>query len=157
MAHFHAWFKQEFNSVYEVSKSVPPIHLADGSFNARGMSLRQYLRQAKSLSTHLTFHHSLEERHIFPVLAEKMPQFDHAADGEHIKSHKGIHDGLDELDALILKWTENPSEYSPVEMRECLDGFREVLFRHLDEEVNDLKGENMKKYWTLEEMERIPM
>jgi hypothetical protein len=42
-------------------------------------------------------------------------------------------------------------------MRACLDGFREVLFTHLDEEVNDLRGENMKKYWTLEELEAIPM
>ena len=29
--------------------------------------------------------------------------------------------------------------------------------RHLDEEVDDLRGENMKKYWTLEEMDRIVM
>ena len=27
--------------------------------------------------------------------------------------------------------------------------------RHLDEEVNDLRGENMKKYWTLEEVEGL--
>ena len=35
--------------------------------------------------------------------------------------------------------------------------YRDVLMRHLDEEVNDLRGENMKKYWTLEEVERIPL
>lgn len=29
--------------------------------------------------------------------------------------------------------------------------------RHLDEEVEDLAGENMKKYWTLEELNEIPM
>lgn len=27
--------------------------------------------------------------------------------------------------------------------------------RHLDEEVADLQGENLRKYWTLEEVERI--
>lgn len=32
---------------------------------------------------------------------------------------------------------------------------REVLMRHLDEEVADLQGENLRKYWTLEEVERI--
>lgn len=42
-------------------------------------------------------------------------------------------------------------------MRACLDGFREVLFTHLDEEVKDLEGENLKKYFSLEELESIPM
>ena len=28
---------------------------------------------------------------------------------------------------------------------------------HLDEEVADLQPENLKKYWTLEELEKIPM
>ena len=32
---------------------------------------------------------------------------------------------------------------------------REVLMRHLDEEVADLQGENLKKYWTLEEVDKI--
>lgn len=29
--------------------------------------------------------------------------------------------------------------------------------RHLDEEVQDLSAENLKKYWTLEELDKIPM
>lgn len=35
--------------------------------------------------------------------------------------------------------------------------FRGVLMRHLDEEVKDLGAENMKKYWTLEEVDRMVM
>jgi hypothetical protein len=46
--------------------------------------------------------------------------------------------GLLNLEKLVEKWTEAPSTYSPTEMRECLDGFREILFHHLDEEVGDL-------------------
>ena len=85
--------------------------------------------------------------------------------------------GLDALSALIRKWSEEPSKYSPEEMRACLNSWREVLFKHLDQEVRglsascsggsvlnriyiqvqDLSGENMKKYWTLEELERIPI
>jgi hypothetical protein len=36
-----------------------------------------------------------EERHIFPILAKKMPQFKAGAreSGEHLKSHKAIHQG----------------------------------------------------------------
>jgi hypothetical protein len=55
-----------------------------------------------------------------------------------------------------------------------LDGFRKVLFDHLDQEVGtrltrcsepltklwqvlDLKAANMKKYWSLEEVDRLVM
>ncbi|TFK44742.1 hemerythrin HHE cation binding domain-containing protein [Crucibulum laeve] len=146
MSRFHEYFKREFNTVYE---------LADGSFSRRGLSLPLYLRTARDMNNHLTMHHTIEERHIFPILAKKMPQFSNKADGAHILSHKGIHDGLENLDRLISKWTEDPKSYSPAEMRECLDGFREVLFHHLDEEVADLRGESLQKYFTLEEVESI--
>ena len=46
--------------------------------------------------------------------------------------------GLLKLEKLVEKWTEAPATYSPTEMRECMDGFREILFHHLDEEVSDL-------------------
>ena len=46
--------------------------------------------------------------------------------------------GLEALDKVVAKWKEAPSTYSPVGMKACLDGFREVLFHHLDEEVGAL-------------------
>jgi hypothetical protein len=46
------------------------------------------------------------------------------------------HTGLERLSSLLAKWRKSPSTYSPSEMRSCLDGFREVLFHHLDEEVS---------------------
>ena len=83
-----------------------------------------------------------------------MPQFSKDKDGEHLESHKGIHDGeielprvnstlpltsfgvgLDRLEALLNKWYTEPSTYSPEELRACLDSFRQVLFDHLDAEV----------------------
>ncbi|KAJ7737780.1 hypothetical protein DFH07DRAFT_905700 [Mycena maculata] len=144
MNHFHTYFKTDC--------------LADGTFAERGLSLSMYLEMSEQLNSHLTFHHTYEEEHIFPVLATKMQQFSVETDGEHLASHKGIHEGLEALAALVEKFKKEPSMYSPTEMRVCLDGFREVLFRHLDAEVNDLRGENLKKYWTLEELEsRIPM
>ena len=39
----------------------------------------------------LTMHHMVEERHIFPLLAKRMPAFKN--DEQHIKSHHGIHEG----------------------------------------------------------------
>ncbi|KAI5118926.1 hypothetical protein M0805_003750 [Coniferiporia weirii] len=146
MEQFHNYFKMEFGRVYELS---------DGSFVNYRMSLQMFLREAEGLKKHLEAHHSIEERFIFPELAKKMPAF--AADEQHRKSHEAIHEGLDKLSALTREFRENPTSYSPERMRECLESFREVLMRHLDEEVADLSAENMKKYWTLEEVDRIPM
>lgn len=39
----------------------------------------------------LTVHHTIEERHIFPILAKRMPAFQN--NDVHIQSHHGIHDG----------------------------------------------------------------
>jgi hemerythrin-like domain-containing protein len=103
----------------------------------------------------LDFHHRIEEAHIFPLLAKRMPTF--AKNERHIRSHREIHKGLDALSALVDKYAANNSSYDSAEMRACLDSFRKVLFDHLDEEVADLKGENMKKYWSLAEMDRMPI
>ncbi|THH02714.1 hypothetical protein EW145_g6713 [Phellinidium pouzarii] len=127
--------------------------LADGSFTNYRMSLQMFLREADSLKnpssslTDLEAHHSIEERFIFPVLANKMPSF--AEDDQHRKSHEAIHEGLNKLGALTREFRETPTSYSPERM--C----GEVLMRHLDEEVADLSGDNMKKFWTLEEVDRI--
>ncbi|EIM83064.1 uncharacterized protein STEHIDRAFT_141577 [Stereum hirsutum FP-91666 SS1] len=148
MSHFHDHFKTEFNSLYE---------LADGTFAKRGMSLNAFLNKANELIHYLTIHHTIEERHIFPVLAKRMPMFAMENDGVHLESHKGIHHGLEDLTNLVTKYKKDPTSYKPEEFRACLDSWRQVLFTHLDDEVADLKGENMKKYWTLAEVDRIPM
>ncbi|KAJ6593952.1 hypothetical protein B0H19DRAFT_1056357 [Mycena capillaripes] len=121
-------------------------------FSETMASFHAYFKQE-----YLTMHHTIEERHIFPILAKRMPEFSTETDDAHIASHKGIHKGLEELSTLVHKFKKEPSTYSPTEMQACLDSFRDVLFTHLDAEVNDLRGENMKKYWTLEELEAIPM
>ncbi|ESK97123.1 hypothetical protein Moror_6344 [Moniliophthora roreri MCA 2997] len=146
MDSFHQWFKEEYNTLYE---------LADGSFTNRGLSLSLYLDTARRLNHHLIMHHTIEERHIFPLLATRMKEF--SSDSDHLKSHEEIHNGLAKLQDLVIKFKEDPSSYSPGEMRACLDSFREVLFAHLDQEVSDLRGENLRKYWTLEEVDKIPM
>ena len=42
-------------------------------------------------------------------------------------------------------------------MKEKMDSWGEVLWKHLDQEVETLGAENMRKYWTLDEMKRMPM
>ncbi|KAF7376191.1 Hemerythrin domain-containing protein [Mycena sanguinolenta] len=108
MDQFHSYFKQEFNTIYD---------LADGSFTKRGLNLSMYLEIAKKLNSHLTMHHTIEEKHIFPVLAKKMPEFSTETEEGHIDSHKAIHKGLEELSTLVYKFKKEPSTYSPTEMR----------------------------------------
>jgi len=127
--------------------------LADGSFHEHRMSLPMYLRELDGLKRHLEGHHSIEEQYIFPDLAKRMPEF--AENEKHLQSHAAIHHGLEELGKLTREYRAEPSTYNPEKIRECLDSFRDVLMRHLDEEVTDLRGENLKKYWTLKEVQRF--
>ncbi|GFZ49389.1 hypothetical protein JCM24511_07509 [Saitozyma sp. JCM 24511] len=151
MDQFHNHFRYEFNRVYT---------LADGGFHKEGMSLPRFLREAQQLSHHLDMHHRIEEAYIFPILAKKMPQFKAGAreQGRHLRSHKAIHAGLDKYDEYLKACLADSSKFNPATLREILDGFREVLFTHLDEEVHDLGAESMKAAgWTLEELRKIPM
>jgi hypothetical protein len=94
------------------------------------------------------------------------------ANERHKNSHKLIHDGLDRVEATVHEFRLSPSSYSPAKMREALDSFREPLYTHLAEEVyvikplkcinsdqldfsRDLSAENMRKYWTLQEISKM--
>jgi hypothetical protein len=48
-----------------------------------------------------------KEAYIFPILAKKMPQFKAGAKqaGEHLKSHKAIHDGMSSLAKQVTELT----------------------------------------------------
>lgn len=151
MDSYHNSFRLEFKRVYT---------LADGGYEEQAMKLPRFLRLAQQLSSHLSMHHRIEETYIFPILSKKMPQFaaGKRESGEHLVAHQKIHDGLDRYDRFLSDSLDDPSVYSGQKLREIMDSFREVLFTHLDEEVNDLQGESMRAAgWTLEEMKRIPM
>ncbi|ORY35423.1 hypothetical protein BCR39DRAFT_509569 [Naematelia encephala] len=151
MDRFHAHFRYEFNRVYT---------LADGGFHTEGMTLPRFIREAQQLHHHLDMHHRIEEAYIFPILAKKMPQFQAGAreGGEHLESHRQIHEGLERYEKYLEDSLANSSKYNAGALRAIMDGFREVLFRHLDEEVHDLGAESMKAAgWTLKEIRAIPM
>lgn len=43
------------------------------------------------------------------------------------------------------------------EVQKLMEAFGAVLRKHLDEEVQTLRADNMRKYWSLDEMRRLPM
>lgn len=100
-------------------------------------------------------HHTIEEQHIFPVLAKRMPAFQKEL--ELLTQHKRIHEGLDRLEEYFADCRSGKTEFRMSEMKKIMDTFGKVLWEHLDDEVKELGAENMRKYWTLDEMRRLPM
>lgn len=77
--------------------------------------------------------------------------------GIHREQHKQIHKGLDELQEYLMQCREGSRDFRREEVRECMGKWGEVLWTHLDEEVQTLGAQNMRKYWSLKEMAALPM
>lgn len=99
--------------------------------------------------------HTYEERNIFPVLAKKMPAFQEEL--HLLTQHQAISSGLNAMKKYLNECGDGERELRMEELKEILDGFGPGLWQHLDDEVHQLGAENMQKYWSLEEMKRMPM
>ncbi|KAL8659217.1 MAG: hypothetical protein Q9226_000555 [Calogaya cf. arnoldii] len=120
-----------------------------------GMSIKQFVNGGLQFCEHLHVHHSIEEMHIFPVLARKMPAF--RQELELLTQHKQIHAGLDQFQAYLEACASGERELRMTELKALMDRFGTVLWTHLDDEVAQLGAENMRKYWTPAEMKSMPM
>jgi len=117
------------------------------------MSIRQFLQTGLQLVSHLETHHSIEENYFFPNLARKMPKF---RDKDHlIGQHRQIHKGLEELETYLDSCRTGERELRLDELKKIMDGFGKVLWQHLDDEVKELGAENMRKFWTKDEMRSL--
>ncbi|KAF2750337.1 hypothetical protein M011DRAFT_492563 [Sporormia fimetaria CBS 119925] len=146
MDYFHSHFRHTWNML---------ITTCDSNKRPSGMSIRQFLATIEQFISHLTMHHTIEERHIFPVLAKKMPAF--RKELELLSQHKQIHEGLERLEEYVGACRRGEKELRLSELKGVLESFGGVLWEHLDDEVRELGAENMRKYWTVEEMRRMPM
>ncbi|KAF2263349.1 hypothetical protein CC78DRAFT_466009 [Lojkania enalia] len=144
MDYYHNHFRQTWNLLYTACENQK---------RPKGMSIRQFLSTGEQFCHQLTVHHTIEEQHIFPILAKKMPAF--RKELELLTQHKQIHNGLDKLEEYLEQCRSGEKELRLGEMKEILDGFGKVLWQHLDDEVKQLGAENMRKYWTLDEMRRL--
>ncbi|RDB25343.1 hypothetical protein Hypma_007882 [Hypsizygus marmoreus] len=102
---------------------------ANGSFENRGLSLLGYLDTVSAFSAELTT--------------------------SHHGGKTSIHGGIEDLTQRVEKWRKDPTSYSYDEMKSCLDSLSGVLFTHLDQEVEDIRGDQLKPYFTIEEIENI--
>jgi hypothetical protein len=76
------------------------------------------------------------------MLGERMPQFKN--EGDHVKEHEAIHEGLVEFAGYVRKVTRG-EKWDGEKLRGIMDGFRGVLFAHMDHEVESLKAGELKK------------
>lgn len=77
--------------------------------------------------------------------------------GRHLEQHKVIHEGIERLEEYVDGVRGGERELELRELKRVMDSFGEVLWTHLDEEVRTLGAENMRRYWSLDEMRRMPM
>ncbi|PRP85833.1 hypothetical protein PROFUN_06107 [Planoprotostelium fungivorum] len=139
MLYYHNHFRSNTEKLYKYADRVDEI------------GWRSYLNTARTLDHHLHMHHSIEEQHIFPILARKMPKF--AKD--HIDEHKHMNESLSQMRQYVEQGYTDNSNYHPEEMKKRLDALKTALFDHLAAEEKSLGEEEMKKYWTEEEMEDV--
>lgn len=76
---------------------------------------------------------------------------------ELLTHHKMIHAGIEKLETYLEECQGGERELRMTELKEVMDSFGPVLWEHLDAEVKQLGAENMRKYWSLEEMRAMPM
>lgn len=145
MQQYHNHFRSSWTTLYKA---------CEANKRPSGISIRQFLALGEEFCSSLTMHHGIEERYIFPVLAESMPNF---KDQEHLKKqHEGIHAGLDVFEQYLKDCRSGQTELRLGEMKRIMDTFGEVLWKHLDDEVDELRADNMRKFWTAKEVAGIP-
>ncbi|KAL6719231.1 hypothetical protein ACLMJK_003468 [Lecanora helva] len=143
---FHNSFRNTWNILYSACSS---------GRRPANMSIRQYINTGTEFCHHIHMHHSIEEQHIFPVLAQRMPAF--RKELELLTQHKEIHKGMDKLEAYLEECKAGKRDLQMGELKHIMDGFGTVLWAHLSDEVAQLSPENMRKYWSIEEVKRLPM
>ncbi|KAH7142939.1 hypothetical protein B0J13DRAFT_476335, partial [Dactylonectria estremocensis] len=146
MNSFHEAFRRSWSTMYTACSS---------GTRPAGMSIRRFISIGLEFCENLENHHNIEENWFFPLLAERMPEF--RRERELVAQHREIHAGLEALQSYLRSCLAAEVDFSLGKVKEILDSFGVVLWQHLGEEVQDLKAENMRKYWTREEIDRIPM
>lgn len=144
MEYFYNHFRQSWDLLYTAftNNRRPPNH-----------STRTFIQTGLQLCSHLSAHHSIEEHHIFPVLARKMPELSAGRDKvELLMPHDAIHKVMDGFESYLIKVQSGETELDLRSLKEQMDGWGNVLWTHLDQEVVTLGAENMRKYWSLQEM-----
>lgn len=144
MTYYHNMLRSTWSKLYTATVS-----------DASQLSSEYIVDLGLQFCQHLKAHHDIEEAYWFPVLGRRMDGF--RAGHFASEQHREIHDGLDVLAPYLEACKYGERQLRKVEVRDIMDLFGAVLWRHLDEEVVELGAGNMRKYWTIEEMTMLQL
>eukprot|EP01112_Ceratiomyxa_fruticulosa_P012424 TRINITY_DN3439_c0_g1_i1.p1 TRINITY_DN3439_c0_g1~~TRINITY_DN3439_c0_g1_i1.p1 ORF type:complete len:167 (-),score=30.02 TRINITY_DN3439_c0_g1_i1:249-749(-) len=142
MKYFHDHFAEQFFDIYKYADC----------FQSKDYTLNEFIRYSLSFTSFLHKHHSIEESFLFPLLAKKMPAFAKDRPDEHA----AIFAKVQHYDDYLKECKRNEGLYDPKKLREIMDTFKDILFHHMNAELECLEGGNMKRYWTKEELLNFP-
>lgn len=175
---FHAHFRSAWNALWAAACAGNNSKTKASSRGGRGI-----INDGLAFVAQLEVHHSIEETYIFPILAQRMPEFRADVDGdgkedgkgpkggkgkgkgdkgrakaaELLRQHAEIHEGMEGMQAYLRACRDGTKELDMGVLKAQMETWGTVLWTHLDQEVKTLGAENMRKYWTAEEIRRIPM
>ncbi|KAH6603481.1 hypothetical protein Trco_008256 [Trichoderma cornu-damae] len=144
---FHNNFRQSWNVLWQACTT---------GRRPQGMSLKQLFQIGTEFAEHLTVHHRIEEAYLFPRLAQRMPEFD-PEKGDMVRQHAQIHEGLSRFEEYLRQCKSGEKDFEMSVLKDRMESWGGVLWAHLDDEVRSLGAENMRKYWTLQEIGRLDM
>ncbi|KAK1978999.1 hypothetical protein LZ30DRAFT_597882 [Colletotrichum cereale] len=147
MEKFHGYFRRTWERLY---------HACASPDSRPKITDDQTIREGLFLSYRLTSHHSIEESSLCPLFARKMPQF-RGDDALLVEQHRQIHGGLEVFQRYLESCRTRKSQLELQVLKSKMDSWGDVLLLHLDQEVEMLGAENMKQYWTPEEMLQMPI
>ncbi|OLN81996.1 hypothetical protein CCHL11_09253 [Colletotrichum chlorophyti] len=148
MENFHGHFRRTWKRLQKAS--IPTVDAPSS------VTPDQIVREGLFFCYRLTNHHNIEEKMFFPLLARKMPQF-RGDDAVLLQQHRQIHQGLEGLQEYLENCRSRRSTFDHAVLKSKMDSWGDVLLLHLDQEVEMLGAEHMRKYWTLEEIMEMPL
>ncbi|KAL7625948.1 hypothetical protein AAE478_002717 [Parahypoxylon ruwenzoriense] len=156
---FHAHFRTAWNSLWATACAG---NSAAGKAKSKTARERSVIGDGIAFVAQLEMHHDIEETYFFPVLARRMPEFRNDGKGgagaaELLRQHREIHGGMEGLRSYLRACREGNQDLDMDVLKKQMESWGTVLWTHLDQEVKTLGAENMRKYWTVEEIRHIPM
>ncbi|KAI1799142.1 hypothetical protein F4811DRAFT_545211 [Daldinia bambusicola] len=154
---FHAHFRAAWNALWAAACAGNGSKSKSSSRGGRSV-----ISDGLAFVSQLEMHHSIEETYVFPVLARRMPEFRSDGKGgknaaELLRQHEEIHKGMEGMQKYLRSCRDGEQDLDMAALKSQMETWGTVLWTHLDQEVATLGAENMRKYWTAEEIRRIPM
>ncbi|KAI1105676.1 hypothetical protein F4804DRAFT_303685 [Jackrogersella minutella] len=154
---FHSHFRTAWNALWATACAG---NSSQNKASSRGG--RSIISEGLAFLSQLEMHHNIEETYIFPVLARRMSEFRTDGKGgkgaaELLLQHREIHEGMEGMRKYLGACRDGDEDLDMATLKAQMEGWGSILWKHLDQEVETLGAENMRKYWSVDEIRRIPM